>query len=160
MGNVQSDWIDGKVFTDAATGITVTVRVRKGYQPKYQTLVSWAGKDSSGNAIASHYIRPGIKLLNNGAVASVSKDGMLIGRLYDEAQLWIEEQIQKHLDFTMDYRLRKEEEAVRKASGVNDTPHTGKTEREADKNARHEHNLAARRAADAERTSKTKGRSS
>lgn len=152
MQSNRLDWVVVKDFTDSDTGLTVQVSKLALHRPKFNFAIG-----ISRDGKFQRFIAPSVRVAN--AVVSVAANGMKLARLFDEAGLYVQEQLQVLEDEEILAKQLREHRAIQRETGANDTPHTGKTEREAAKRARHEHNLSERRSADQARTSQTKGRS-
>lgn len=149
----KTEWKTDKVFTDTASGLAVEVQRLPLQRPKFSILI---GQVRDGGGVG-RFVRPNTTVEN--AKVNVTKNGMTLARLYDEALLYVEGELQSIED---DYILRKqlrEQRQIDRETGKENVVQTGKTAREAAKRARHENNLAERRATDAARTSMTKGKS-
>lgn len=151
QGN-RVDWEIVKDFRDSETGLTVQVSKLPLRRPKFNLSI---GVFRDGKL--QRFISPSVHTEN--AVVKVAANGMKLARLVDEATLYVQEQLQVIEDEEILAKQLREHRAIQRETGANDTPKTGKTEREAAKRARHEHNLSERRSADQARTSSTKGRS-
>jgi hypothetical protein len=108
------------------------------------------------------FLRPGVRVVNALAVADMA--GMRFARLIDEAILFIREESQRDSD---EYIARKQYREIRDTERQTRGPKEHKPsplggnltdEQKAAKKLRHEHNLTARRAADAELRSKMRGK--
>ena len=121
-------------------------------------MVGWTNPKAPGRRTG--FIPPDIRVEN--AVAVVAKDGMVLARLYDEAQLWVEAEVQAVEDREIErkqYReLRAAEGPKQEVKGLSKFTDGSKTERETDKRARHEQNVVNRRAADQELRTKMRGK--
>lgn len=150
----QLDWQDLKALEDKVTGIQVSIQVLPLFIPKFRITISGTGREGQ----STRSLNPGIRVDNGKAVVQ-AMFGMTLARLVDEALLICQDETQAAADRDMDRMVQREERRDkpqdRKPSplGTALTPE----QREA-KKKRHENNLAARRSADQERTSKTKGR--
>ncbi len=137
--NAQAEWITIHTATDAETGITV--EVQKLAVPGGPIRWSLSGTGKNG---PTRSVNPNIRIENGEATCVMP--GMRVARMIDEAIL-----------IAKDEKLRSGGGPKRQSGasplGAGMTPE----KREA-KKRRHEANLVARRAADAERTSKTKGK--
>lgn len=153
MGRRQQEWKVVKTCEDEATGLAVQVSMLPLYHPKYNLTVCQRRQDGS----YSRFFAPNVRVEHAKAVTAYT--GMVLARLFDEATLFVNDQVQAHADEEIFNRQIREERQIERQLGKDTVPHTGKTEREAGKRARHENNLAARRAADQERTHRTKGKS-
>jgi hypothetical protein len=148
MNNNQ--WVVAKRFVSPESTVCVEVQVLNlGPNTKYSISIG----DMRDNRI-SRFVAPRIQVQN--AVVGVAHDGMKIARLFDEATLYIQEQLQVAEDKRILSKQMKEQRQVERENGTQSVAHTGKTQREVAKRARHENNLAARRAADQDRTSRSK----
>ena len=145
----KPEWVTVKTFHDPNTNLAVEVQKTKGFKSRYSVV---AGRLKDGKF--SRFLYPTFKVEN--AVVTVKCEGMALARLLDEAYLFVQDDKQRQEDDFIGRRQEREQEQVRRAQGVDDTNRTGKTERETEKRQRHEHNLAARRSQDQERTSKSK----
>lgn len=150
----QADWVTDKVIEDQATGLAVEIQKLPLSHPKFSLVVVQRRTDGKGY---SRFIHPRVKAEN--AVVTVGHHGMVIARLMDEATLHVQECLQAIEDRWILQKQMREQADIDRQTGKTDVVSTGKTAREAAKRARHENNLVERRAADAERTSRTKGRS-
>lgn len=145
-------WEVAKTFEDEPSGLQVQVSRLPLQSPRYNVSVGMKRQDGS----SGRYIVPDVVVHN--AVADVAKGGMVLARLFDEAMLYVQEQVQKEVDQDILRRQLREQRQIDRETGKTDVARTGKTEREAAKRARHENNLASRRSEDQERTRNTKGK--
>lgn len=144
------EWTTAKEFVDEASGLAVRVNVLALQRPKYD-LVPGAIDSKKGFV---RYLRPTTKIENG--VVTVAHQGMVMARLLDTAYQFVQEALQAAEDKFFERKQERELEQIKRQAGTVDVPKTGKTAREVEKRARHEHNLTARRSADQERTSNSK----
>lgn len=156
----RAEWTLDKTFEDNATSIVV--RVQKldlgPYRTKYSVDVG-AVRDNH----TVRYLTPAAKVEN--AKVTLPYVGMTVARLLDEAYLYVQEKLQAQEDRAIEQRqeremrsLERQTQGPKKEAGLSKFTDGSKTEREADKRARHENNLAARRSADQELRQKMRGK--
>lgn len=155
----RAEWSVVKEFIDAASGLVVQVSKLPLGRPRFNIAV--AAKRADG--VTSRFISPAVAVEN--AIASATFSGSTLSRLFDEATLYIQEEVQKNEDAWIARKIQREERQLEretrgpaKKAGLSQFTDGSKTEREAGKKSQHEHNLAKRRAEDAERTRNTKGK--
>ncbi len=139
-------WILDKEFVDEASGLVVQVKRLDLPRPKFSLNV---GKRLPDGKFAP-FIHPQYAI-DNATLTLTAFNGARLGWLYDEALLYIEEQLQAgHFAYLAEKEKRETERLARARGSVNAPRDPGKTAREADKRARHEHNVSAK--ADANRS--------
>lgn len=159
----KPEWVHDKTFEDKPTGLAV--RVKKLSLGTYRARYSLDVGSVRDNRIVP-FFSPAAKI-ENAAVTMGHREGMTIGRLVDEATVYIGEQLQALEDRAIEDKQRRELEkqerqtqGPKKVQGLSKFTDRSKTahEKETGKAGRHENNQAARRAEDAELRSKMKGR--
>lgn len=155
------EWTIVKAFVDEASGLVVQVSKLALGRPRYNISIGARRADQEG--IVSRFIQPALTVEN--AKATARFDGMALARIFDEATLFVQDEVQKNEDAWIARKMEREERQLeretrgpQKKGGLSQFSDGSKTAREAGKKAQHEHNLAERRAADAERTRNTKGK--
>lgn len=153
----RSEWEVVKTFEDAATGLRVEVSRLPLRFPKFNLSV--LGRRGDGSF--GRFLQVDARVEN--AVAVVAYHGQVVGRLLDEATLYVQGRLQEVEDEEIRHKQEREFRQLsggpKKVAGLSKFTDGSKTEREAAKRARHESNLAARREVDRERTHNTKGKS-
>jgi hypothetical protein len=149
------DWQSVRDFTDEASGITIRLQKLPLNRPTYSFCVDGKKKDGS----PSKWMKVQITA-ENGQV-TLKTVAEVLSRLAVQMEMVAYEDRQTAEDnfYTRKQHIeeKKNGEGVKKAvRGLSQFTDGSKTEREAGKNARHQHNLEKRRAEDQTRTSNSK----